>query len=198
MTLLDFVQTFRIHFLYQRRHIKIRFCLYRTTFNSFSWLYNFWLSDSEWINFRENFSEASCSFSGTGEKAYVCTLNPFLFIRGLSCPSCIQATISLNCAKLTIPGFPYNCLPVSCGDIGFFLILGLILAWKSGLKGTVQWELRWFKIGSNRSIMMSLSCRPVSFTLPQGTPSREEHKRSQLHYYFLTPSRPVGSVKTTA
>jgi hypothetical protein len=29
----------------------------------------------------------------------------------------------------------YNCLSVSCGDIGFFKkILGLVLAWKSGLK----------------------------------------------------------------
>ncbi len=41
-----------------------------------------------------------------------------LFIRGLSCPSFIQASISLNCFKLTIPGFPYHCLPVSCGDTG--------------------------------------------------------------------------------
>jgi hypothetical protein len=27
--------------------------------------------------------------------------------------------LSLNCLKLTIPGFPHNCLPVFCGDIGF-------------------------------------------------------------------------------
>ncbi len=46
-------------------------------------------------------------------------IDPFLFIRGLSCPCCIQASLSLNCLKLTIPGFPYNCLPVSCGDIGY-------------------------------------------------------------------------------
>ncbi len=57
--------------------------------------------------------------------------NPFLF----SCPSCIQASLSPNCLKLTIPGFPHNCLPVSCGDIGFKTkILGLVLAWKSGPK----------------------------------------------------------------
>ncbi len=49
------------------------------------------------------------------------TLNPFLFIRGLSCPSCIQASLSLNYLKLTIPGFPHNCLSVSCVDIGFFI-----------------------------------------------------------------------------
>jgi hypothetical protein len=61
-------------------------------------------------------------------------LNPFLFIRGLSCSGCIQASLSLNCLKLTIPGFPYNCLPVSCGDIGFKKSLGLVLAWKSALK----------------------------------------------------------------
>ena len=61
--------------------------------------------------------------------------NPFLFIRGLSCPSCIQASLSLNCLKLTTPGIPYNCLSVSCGDIGFFeKILGLEMAWKSGLQ----------------------------------------------------------------
>jgi hypothetical protein len=35
---------------------------------------------------------------------------------------------------LTIPRFPHNCLPVSCGDNGFKKILGLVLAWKSGLK----------------------------------------------------------------
>jgi hypothetical protein len=46
------------------------------------------------------------------------SFNPFLFIRGLSCPSCIQASLSLSCLNLTIPGFPHNCLPVSCGDIG--------------------------------------------------------------------------------
>ncbi len=53
------------------------------------------------------------------------TVNPFLFIRGLSFPSCIQASLSLNCLKITIPRFPYNCLPVSYGDIGFnpFLII---------------------------------------------------------------------------
>jgi hypothetical protein len=36
--------------------------------------------------------------------------------------------------RALLPGFPYNCLPVSCGDIGFKKILGLVLAWKSGLK----------------------------------------------------------------
>ncbi len=37
--------------------------------------------------------------------------------------------------KLTIPGFPYYFLPVSCGYIGFLKkIFGLVLAWKSGLK----------------------------------------------------------------
>jgi hypothetical protein len=46
-------------------------------------------------------------------------LNPFLFIRGLSCPSSVQASLTQNCLKLTIPGFPYNCLSVSCGDISF-------------------------------------------------------------------------------
>ncbi len=61
-------------------------------------------------------------------------INPFLFIRLLFCPSCIHASLSLNCLKLTIPGFPHNCLPVSWGDNGFKKILGLVLAWNSGLK----------------------------------------------------------------
>jgi hypothetical protein len=60
-------------------------------------------------------------------------LNPFLYIRGFSCPCCVQASLSLNCLKLTIPGFAHNCLPVSCGDIGLNKNLGLVLAWKSGL-----------------------------------------------------------------
>ncbi len=47
------------------------------------------------------------------------SINPFLFIRGLSCPSSVQTLLTQNCLKLTIPGFPDNCLPVSCGDTGF-------------------------------------------------------------------------------
>ena len=46
----------------------------------------------------------------------VTVLNPFLFIRGLSWPRCVQASLYLNCPKLII--FPYSLLPVSCGDIG--------------------------------------------------------------------------------
>ncbi len=46
-------------------------------------------------------------------------INRFLFIRGLSCPCFVQASLSLNWLTLTIPGFPYNCLPVPCGNIGF-------------------------------------------------------------------------------
>jgi hypothetical protein len=42
---------------------------------------------------------------------------PVLFITGLSCPSCMQASLPLDCLNLTKPGFPHNCLPVSLGDI---------------------------------------------------------------------------------
>ncbi len=45
--------------------------------------------------------------------------NPFLFTRGLSCPSSFQTSLAQNCLELTISGFPYNFLPVSCGDNGF-------------------------------------------------------------------------------
>jgi hypothetical protein len=50
------------------------------------------------------------------------------------CLICIQASLSLDCIKLNIPGFPHNCIPVSCGDSGFKKILSLVLARKSGLK----------------------------------------------------------------
>jgi hypothetical protein len=40
----------------------------------------------------------------------------------------------------------------------------------------------------------NLYCRQVSFSMPQGTPSREEYKHSWRLYYFLTPSQPVGLV----
>jgi hypothetical protein len=39
-----------------------------------------------------------------------------------------------------------------------------------------------------------LSCRQVSFTLPQGTPSREEQKLFQRLEHILTLSQPVGLV----
>ncbi len=45
-------------------------------------------------------------------------LNPFSFIRGLSCPRCFQASLFVNCLfRLTIPGLLYNLLTVSSGDI---------------------------------------------------------------------------------
>ncbi len=47
-------------------------------------------------------------------------LNPFLFHRGLPCPRSVQASLTKNCLKPAVPGFPYILLPVSCGDIGFF------------------------------------------------------------------------------
>jgi len=69
------------------------------------------------------------------KKTILWYINPFLFIRGLSCPSCIQASLSLNFLKLTILGFPHNCLPLSCGDNWLLKkIQCLVLAWKSGLK----------------------------------------------------------------
>ncbi len=45
-------------------------------------------------------------------------VNPFLFSRGLSSPSSVQTSLTQNCLKLTLPGFPHNLLPVSFGDIG--------------------------------------------------------------------------------
>jgi hypothetical protein len=75
--------------------------------------------------------------------------------------------------------------------IAISLFLGL-------LKGIVQRQLREVKIVINRSICDVLPCRHVTFTLPQWTPSCEYHKRFQRLQYFLTPSQPVGSVKTTA
>ncbi len=59
--------------------------------------------------------------------------NPFIFIRGLSSPSSgVQTVLTRYC--LNIPGFPYNLLPVCCGNTGFKKKLGLVLACKSGLR----------------------------------------------------------------
>jgi hypothetical protein len=43
------------------------------------------------------------------------SFNPFILIRN---KRRVQSSLTQNCLKLTIPGFPYNCLPVYCGDIG--------------------------------------------------------------------------------
>jgi hypothetical protein len=48
------------------------------------------------------------------------SLNPFLFIRGLSCPRSVHKSLTQTFLKLTMPGFPYNLLPASFSDIGFF------------------------------------------------------------------------------
>ncbi len=72
------------------------------------------------------------------QKYFMCRFFPFLFIRGISCPGSVQTSLIQNWLKLPISGFPYNCLPVSCGDIHFLkVILCLVLAWKSGLKASL-------------------------------------------------------------
>ncbi len=48
-----------------------------------------------------------------------CTFNPFSFIRGLSCPRSVHTSLTQNCLKLTLPGFPYALHSVSCVAIGF-------------------------------------------------------------------------------
>jgi hypothetical protein len=45
-----------------------------------------------------------------------------------------QCSLTQNGLK-QLPGFPYNFLPVSCGDIGFKKhTVGQVLAWESGHK----------------------------------------------------------------
>ncbi len=68
---------------------------------------------------------------------YEVLVNPFLFIKGISCPRSVQTSLTQNCLKLTIPGFPHSLLPVSCGAIGFKKSLGQVLTWKSGRKGSL-------------------------------------------------------------
>jgi hypothetical protein len=62
-------------------------------------------------------------------------MNIFLFnIRGLSCPRSVKSSLTQNWLKLTKPGFRYNLLSVSCGEICIFKHrIGQVLAWKSGL-----------------------------------------------------------------
>jgi len=70
------------------------------------------------------------------EESFTALFNPFLFIWGLSCPCNVQASLSLNCLKLTIPRFHYNLLLVSYGDFGFKeKNIDQVLAWKSDYKG---------------------------------------------------------------
>ncbi len=52
-------------------------------------------------------------------KPFTVLLNPFLFIRGLSCPCSVQTSLTQKCLKLMLHRFPYNLLHVSCGDIVF-------------------------------------------------------------------------------
>ncbi len=59
-------------------------------------------------------------------------VNPFFFIRGLSCPRSVQLTFTQNCPKLIIPGFSYNLLPVSC-DIGFFNNKAKVMYWPQSI-----------------------------------------------------------------
>ncbi len=59
-------------------------------------------------------------------------MNPFLFIRGLSCPQQCSSTIN---SKLSYANYTWiSCIPVSCDDIGLTKNLCLVFVWKSGLK----------------------------------------------------------------
>ncbi len=50
----------------------------------------------------------------------ICAFNTFLFMTGISCPYNVETSLTENCLKPTKPGFTYNLLPVSCGDISVF------------------------------------------------------------------------------
>ncbi len=62
------------------------------------------------------------------------SLNTFLFIRGLSCTSSVQTSLTQNCHKLTIPGFPYTVFLYLVMTLSLKKIICLVKAWKSGLK----------------------------------------------------------------
>ncbi len=69
-------------------------------------------------------------------------INLFLFIRGLSCPCCVRTSLTQNCHKLTIPGFPHRPLP-DCYSNNASLKKGLgqVLTWdpSSGLSNPTIW-----------------------------------------------------------
>jgi hypothetical protein len=49
-----------------------------------------------------------------------------------------QTSLTQNCLKLTIPGFPYNLFLVSCGGLAFLNnCIGQVLAWISDLKASL-------------------------------------------------------------
>jgi len=126
-------------------------------------------------------------------------INPFLIIRGLSCPCCVQTSLSLNCLKLTTPGFPYNCLLVSCDDTDLKkYILGQILAWKSGLKVPFlprgrSWPLQ--------TILLSylVGCdSPLQIVIAVWRPFFQSWRAPNSHYYSICRgmSHPTGTAIT--
>jgi hypothetical protein len=58
-------------------------------------------------------------FLSTIPSMHLTMLNHSYSFRGLFCPFSVQTSLTQNCLKLSISGFPYNLLPVSCDDIGF-------------------------------------------------------------------------------
>jgi hypothetical protein len=111
---------------------------------------------------------------------------PTFFIRSPS-PSIWQNSfISLRFAVHTfVSSFPDPCFcsPLCKFDIFRFLFVYIYctvmfflfqVLHLLTLKGTVQWELRWVKIGINRSIMMS----SLAFKCPLLCPKGHHHERS--------------------
>ncbi len=98
--------------------------------------------------------------------SFVTTFNPFIFIGGLSSPCSVQTSLTQNCLKLNISGFPYNCLPVSCGDIVF----------KKSRSTVVLLEIRpesaFTALGPSYQVLSDLRVYSQSFCFPR------KHKRN--------------------
>jgi hypothetical protein len=58
-------------------------------------------------------------FFSTISSMHLTMFNCSYSFRGLFCPLSVQISLTQNCLKLSISGFPYNLLPVSCEDIDF-------------------------------------------------------------------------------
>ncbi len=88
-------------------------------------------------------------------------LKPFLIINGLSCPHCVQASLSLNCLKLTVSGFPYKLISLSSVDIGIKNSRGQAVCfgqvWQPAVNRNGRLALFYFKRAKRRKYSLQRS-----------------------------------------
>ncbi len=134
--------------------------------------------------------------------------NPVLFIRGLSCPHCVQTSLTQNCLQPTTSWYPYNLLPVLVGTLALKKPRSLLLLGPSCPLQTILLSDLLTQMWQPNADSMAVWCAFIYFKHVKQTllssrgfhtlPSKFQLKSVQNSHYYLqwtvSPSENISCI----